>query len=347
MRVSAGPQTAARGPALGERRAPPRNVVALFTGGTISMRVDPDAGGAVPALTAEEILASARGIERAASVWPEQWGRYPGPHMTLARQWALRGRLAELVADPGVDGVVVTHGTDTLEETAYLVARSLETPKPVVFTGAMRSSSDLGWDGPQNLLDAVRVAAAAESAAHGVLVVMGSRIFAALEDAKTHTHQLDAFEAPGLGPLGAVDEERVFYRRRLLNAPPVIVPAAPAEPVDIVTTWAGADARLLDASREAGALGVVVAAMGRGNVPPEVVPGVERWVASGRPVVITSRAASGRVGQTYAYPGGGRRLYELGALFAGARRPAQARIDLMLAVGAGYGADALRALFAG
>lgn len=334
-------------PPIAERRGPPRSVVALFTGGTISMRIDVVAGGAVPALSAAEILGSARGIERVASVWPEQWGRYPGPHMTVARQWALRARIAELVADPAVDGVVVTHGTDTLEETAYLVARSLDVTKPVVFTGAMRSSSDLGWDGPQNLLDAVRVAAAPESAGHGVLVVMGGRIFAALEEAKTHTHELDAFEAPGLGPLGIVDEEQVLYRRRLLNAAPVIAPDAPAEPVDIVTTWAGADARLLDASREGGALGVVVAAMGRGNVPPEVVPGIERWVASGRPVVITSRAPRGRVGQTYAYPGGGRKLYEAGALFAGARRPAQARIDLMLALGAGYGADALRRLFDG
>jgi L-asparaginase len=87
--------------------------------------------------------------------------------------------------------------------------------------------------------------------------------------------------------------------------------------------------------------------MGRGNVPPEVVPGIERWVASGRPVVITSRAARGRVGQTYAYVGGGRKLYEMGALFAGARRPAQARIDLMLALGGGADRDALRTMFDG
>jgi L-asparaginase len=347
VRVSGARADTAGQPAVAERRRSPRSVVALFTGGTISMRVDARAGGAVPSLTAEEILGAARGIERVASVWPEQWGRFPGPHITVARQWALRNRIAELVADPAVDGVVVTHGTDTLEETAYLVARSVDAAKPVVFTGAMRSASDLGWDGPQNLLDAVRVAAEPASVGHGVLVVMGSRIFAALEDAKTHTHQLDAFESPGLGPLGVVDEERVFYRRRLLNPPPVLAPPGPAEPVDIVTTWAGADSRLLDASRESGALGVVVAAMGRGNVPPEVVPGIARWVESGRPVVISSRATRGRVGQTYAYPGGGRKLHELGALFAGARRAAQARVDLMLALGAGYGPDALRALFDG
>lgn len=322
-------------------------VIALFTGGTISMRVDPAAGGAVPALSADEILAAARGVEDVADVRAEPWGRFPGPHMTVERQWALRHRIAVLLDDPLVDGLVVTHGTDTLEETAYLVARSLVTSKPVVFTGAMRSASDLGWDGPQNLLDAVRVAAAPASAGQGTLVVMGGRIFAALEDTKGHTHQLDAFEAPGLGPLGAIDEERVLFRRRLVNVPPTIVPPALAEPVDIVGSWSGSDARLLDASRASGARGVVLAAMGRGNVPPAMVPGIARLIEAGRPVVVASRAPRGRVGQTYAYPGGGRKLWEMGAMFAGARRPAQARIDLMLALGAGYDATALGALFDG
>ena len=118
----------------------------LFTGGTISMRHDPAAGGAVPALGARDILAATRGVEDVAELEPEDWGRLPGPHMTPERQWALRGRIAALVARPDVEGVVVTHGTDTLEETAYLVARSVPADKPVVFTGAMRSSSDLGWD---------------------------------------------------------------------------------------------------------------------------------------------------------------------------------------------------------
>jgi L-asparaginase len=179
----------------------------------------------------------------------------------------------------------------------------------------------------------------------GTLVVMGGRIFAALEDTKSHTHMLDAFEAPGLGPLGVVDEGRVIFRRWLRDTPATLAPPAPAEPVDIVTAWAGCDSRLLDASRDGGAAGVVIAAMGRGNVPPEMVPGVERWVAAERPVVIASRAGRGRVGQTYAYPGGGRRLHEAGALFAGSRRPQQARVDLMLALGAGLAPEAMRALF--
>ena len=341
MRVSAPASRDAVDPNSARRS----RVVAVFTGGTISMRVDPAAGGAVPALSADEILTAARGVEDVADVRAEAWGRFPGPHMTVERQWALRHRIAVLLDDPAVDGLVVTHGTDTLEETAYLVARSLVTTKPVVFTGAMRAASDLGWDGPQNLLDAVRVAATPESAGHGTLVVMGGRIFAALEDTKAHTHQLDAFEAPGLGPLGTIDEDRVLFRRQLIGVRTPITPAAPAHPIDIVATWAGCDARLLDAALDSGALGVVLAAMGRGNIPPAMVPGVARFLDAGRPVIIASRAPRGRVGQTYAYPGGGRKLWEMGALFAGARRPAQARIDLMLALGAGYDDAALGALF--
>lgn len=320
-------------------------VVALFTGGTISMRLDEAAGGAVPSLSAEEILAHARGIEHVADVVPEQWGRFPGPHMTTVRQWALRARVAELLADDAVAGVVITHGTDTLEETAYLLARSLPREKPVLFTGAMRAASDLGYDGPQNLIDAVRVAAHPDARGQGTLVCMGGEVLAALEDTKVHTHSLGAFEAPGLGPLAVIDDDRVIFQRALVHVPAPLAPAALAEPVDIVATWAGCDARLLDAARASGARGVVVAAMGRGNVPPEMVPGIERCVAAGVPVVIASRAGRGHVGRTYAYPGGGRKLHDLGAIFAGKRRPQQARLELMLALGAGLEGAALRALF--
>ncbi len=308
------------------------------------MRVDRASGGAVPSLSAHEILAAAPGIDRIADVRAEQWGAFPGPHMTLARQWELRNRIAALVADDACDGIVVTHGTDSLEETAYLVARSVATHKPIVFTGAMRSADDLGWDGPVNLIDAVRVAAHPEAAALGTVVVMGSRIFAALEDAKTHTHDLAAFEAPGGGPLGIIDDGRVFIRRVLRNAPAVLAPEMPVGPVDIVTAWSDCDSRLLDASRESGARAVVVAAMGRGNVPPEMVPGIERWIADGKAVVVASRTGQGRVSQTYAYPGGGRRLHALGAIFAGARRPQQARVDLVLGLGVGLSVDGLRAV---
>lgn len=329
-------------------------IVLIFTGGTISMRHDATAGGAVPSLTGRDILALAPGLGELAALEIDDWGAFPGPHMTIDRIWALRRRVVEHLARPEVQGIVITHGTDSLEESAYLMARSLETEKPVVFTGAMRTSSDLGWDGPGNLGAAVRVAASEDAGGCGVVVVMSDRIFTALDVTKAHTHVLDAFDSPGLGPLGVIDDDRVIFRRSLPAPPSILLPAAPATPVDIVYAFAGADSRLLDASREPigtggsdranGGRGVVIAAMGRGNVPPEMVGGIQRWIDDGKPVVITSRSLRGRVGCTYGYVGGGRRLAEMGAIFAGPRRPQQARIDVMLALGAGLSIAEIRDL---
>jgi L-asparaginase len=318
-------------------------IVILFTGGTIAMRSDPRAG-AQPSLTPAEILQATKGIRAITGIETEEWGQFPGPHMTVERMWALRNRIVEHLARPEVEGVVITHGTDTLEESAYLVARSTTTDKPIVFTGAMRTVNDLGWDGPANLFEAVQVAASPETKGFGVMVVIGGQIFAALDTTKTNTHLLDAFESPGLGPLGVLDEGELILRREMPPSPPTLNPNGLATPVDIIFVAAGSDTRLLDAARES-AKGVVLAAMGRGNVPPAMVPGIQRWVADRKPVVITSRTQGGRVGHTYGYPGGGRRLEEMGAIFGGSRRAQQARIDLILALGCGMGDAELRTMF--
>jgi L-asparaginase len=210
----------------------------------------------------------------------------------------------------------------------------------------MRTASDLGWDGPVNLLDSVRVAASPDARGFGAMVVIGGRVYTGLDVTKSHTHLLDAFESPGLGPVGVIDDGAVIFRRALPPQPSLLTPAAPGGPVDIVYAYAGADDRLLDASR-ATANGLVLAAMGRGNVPPAMVPGIARWVSEGKPVVIASRAQRGRVGETYAYEGGGRRLHAMGTILAGGRRPHQARIDLLLALGAGLKLDAIREVFEG
>lgn len=309
-------------------------IVLVFTGGTISMRHDPAAGGAVPALAGRDILQLVPQLNDIAELEIDDFGAFPGPHMTTDRMWDLRNRIAGHTRRPEVEGVVVTHGTDSLEESAYLVARSLDSEKPIVFTGAMRTSSALGWDGPANLGAAVLVAASDVARGFGVLVVMNDRVYPGLDVTKAHTHMLDAFESPGLGPLGVVDDGRVVFRRAIPSAYDTVEVAQLGGPVDIVYAYAGADSRLLDAARPEGR-GVVVAGMGRGNVPPAMVPGIERWLSEIKPVVVASRALRGRVGHTYGYHGGGRRLHELGAIFAGSRRPQQARIDLMLALGAG------------
>lgn len=306
-------------------------VVVFATGGTISMKLDSEWGGAVPRLSGAEILAFVPGVEEAAEVEVREFGRYPGPHMTIERMWELRAAVLTALGE-GAEGVVVTHGTDTIEETAYLLDRSLPSDVPVVVTGAMRNSSELSWDGPLNLMSAVEVAASPESRGRGTMVVMDERIIQGAEVVKTHTDESGTFRSPNWGPLGIADKGHVLYYRESRRAP-VLAPEAPVTPVDLVKVVAGADSRLVEAGLDTGARGIVLEALGRGNVPPAVVPGVRRWAEAGRPVVVTSRSQRGRVLDTYAYAGGGHELREMGAIFADHLTGQQARIELMLALG--------------
>ncbi|MET0396559.1 MAG: asparaginase [Longimicrobiaceae bacterium] len=306
-------------------------ILLITTGGTISMRVDPERGGAVPTLSGEEIVRMVPGIDRVARLEVREFGKLPGPHMTIERMWELRAEILRAVQE-GFEAVVVTHGTDTIEETAYLLDRSLPAVVPVVLTGAMRNSSELSWDGPVNLMSAVQVAASPESRGRGTMVAMDERMVQGAEVVKTHTEEFGTFQSPNWGPLGIVDKGHVLYYRESRRKP-TLAPDAPVTPVDLVKIVAGADARLIEASLESGARGIVLEALGRGNVPPEVVPGVRRWTEAGRPLVVTSRSLRGRVLDTYAYMGGGHVLREMGAIFADHLTGQQARIELMLALG--------------
>jgi L-asparaginase len=310
-------------------------IVIFATGGTISMRRDPERGGAVPTLTGREILEAVPGVEEIAELRVREFGRFPGPHMTIERMWELRAAILAAVED-GAEGVVVMHGTDTIEETAYLLDRSLPPEVPVAITGAMRNSSELSWDGPLNLVSAVRVAAAPGSHGRGTMVVMDERIIQGAEVVKTHTEEAGTFRSPNWGPLGITDKGHVLYYRESRRRP-VLAPEAPVLPVDLVKVTAGADARLVEASLESGAHGIVLEALGRGNVPPAVVPGVRRWTEAGKPVVVSSRSQRGRVLDTYAYAGGGHELREMGCIFADHLTGQQARIELMLALGVAGG----------
>lgn len=309
----------------------PERIVLITTGGTISMREDEEMGGAVPALTGAEILARVPGWEEVGSVDVREFGQFPGPHMTVERMWALRSAVLEAI-EGNVTGVVITHGTDTIEETAYLLDRSLDVRTPVVVTGAMRNISELSWDGPANLMAALRVAAAGEARGRGVMVVIDDRIVQGSEVVKTHTEEFGTFQSPNWGPLGIVDKGSVLLYRESRRKP-VVEPDAPEVPVDLIKVVAGADSRLIDASLATGAKGIVIEALGRGNVPPAVVPGLRRWAEAGKPVVITSRSLRGRVLDTYAYAGGGHELREMGVIFADHLTGQQARIEVMLSLG--------------
>lgn len=308
-----------------------RRVALIATGGTISMGQDEAAGGAVPQMTGEQILEHVPGWGSVAHVEVSEFGRYPGPHMTIDRMWGLRASVLQ-AAGAGCKGIVITHGTDTIEETAYLLDRSIAVDAPIVITGAMRNRSELSWDGPANLMTALQVASAPAAEGRGVLVVMDERIIQGAEVVKTHTEEFGTFESPNWGPVGIVDKGRVlFYRESRRRA--ILEPEAPVQPVDLVKVVAGADSRLVEASLDSGARGVVIEALGRGNVPPAVVPGIRRWTVAEKPVVITSRSLRGRVLDTYAYDGGGHELREMGVIFGDHLTGQQARIELMLALG--------------
>ncbi len=313
----------------------------LFTGGTISMQRDERAGGNVPAHDGAALVRFAPELVRVAPFRIEDWGKYPACHLGPAQLFALRNRVREVAREAGrgeVRGVVVTHGTDTLEETAYLLARTVEPAVPVVLTGAMRTADTADWDGPRNLADAARVAAHPASRGRGTMVVFAGKVFAGHQAAKTETVGLDAFSAPHGGPIGEVRGDEVHF-----FAPPT--PPSTLDPphlgarVALVPAVIGDQGELLDLARP-GHDGVVLLAFGSGNVPPGMLPAIRRWCGEGKPVVLASRCLTGEVTPLYAFPGGGATLVREGVIPAGPRTASQARMELVisLSAGVGYGA---------
>jgi L-asparaginase len=306
----------------------------LFTGGTISMQRDAAAGGNVPAHRGEALVRLAPGIERIAPYRLEDWARMPACHFDQARLWAMRERVREVSESGEVTGIVITHGTDILEETAYLLDRTLDRRVPVALTGAMLTSSDDGWDGPRNLHDAVVVAASPSSSGRGAMVVFAGRVFAGRSAVKTHATDVEAFSAPHAGAIGRVTDGTVTWTAATESAPgPIRLDALRAR-VAQVPMVIGDDGGLLDLARP-GHDGVVVEAFGSGNVPPGAVAAIGRWLDEGKPVVLASRCWWGRVTPVYAFDGGGARTTAMGAIPAGPRTPSQARMELTIALSAG------------
>lgn len=306
----------------------------LFTGGTISMQRDADAGGNVPAHGGEALVALAPGLEAITPYRIENWAKLPACHLGLDKLWALRQRIGEIARSGEVSGIVVTHGTDILEETAYLLARTLPPAVPVAITGAMLTSSDEGWDGPRNLLDAARVASTAASAGRGAMVVFHGEIFAGETAVKTHATAVAAFSAPHGRPVGRVAAGRVSYDGPPAERPAPVSPDGLGARVALVSLVVGDDGTMLDLARPEHD-GVVVVAFGSGNMPPGAVPAVRRWLDEGKPVVLATRCPMGEVTPIYAFEGGGARTVALGAIPAGPRSPSQARMELVLALSAG------------
>jgi len=319
---------------------PVREVTVLAAGGTIGMT---GADGAVPELDAGAIVAAVPELAGLAGLQARTLGAWPGVHVMPADALAIaRAAVAEAAADRGV---VVTHGTDTLEETAVLCDLLHGGDAPIVLTGAIRPASATGADGPANLLDAVRTAGSAAAAGRGALVCFGGELHAARAVRKTDSVSPRAFTSPRTGPVGRVAEEHVEVWAAPPRRPPLPVSQLEAR-VEIVPAALGADGAMVDAALAAGADGLVVVVLGAGHAPPEFLAACRR-AARAVPVIACVRPERGRLLRgTYGFAGGERDVREAGLICAPSLSPAAARITLLACLGAGHSRVATAAVFA-
>jgi L-asparaginase len=320
-------------------------VAVLFTGGTISMVVDPAAGGKVPTLDGAAILTRAPGIEDIADLVAIDLGRTPASHFTFPKLFEIAGEIRRCQADPSIDGVVVVQGTDVIEETAFLWDLVLEGETPVIVTGAMRAASDPNDDGPDNMRNAVRCAASAALRGMGVQVVLDATINPADCVTKTHAGALDSFQSLDTGPLGRVIDGWVALDRERGPRRTLATDRA-AEGVPLLTAHVAMDGTLLDAAAALRPPAIVVEATGAGNTAAGLVDAAGRAIEEGIVVAFTTRCPAGAASAAYAFPGGGATWLRAGALLAGHLSGPKTRIALALGLGAGLDRSGLAALLA-
>ncbi|MCU4234467.1 asparaginase [Staphylococcus aureus] len=306
-----------------------KHLLVIHTGGTISM--SQDQSNKVVTNDTNPISMHQDVINQYAQIDELNPFNVPSPHMTIQHVKQLKEIILEAVTNKYYDGFVITHGTDTLEETAFLLDLILGIEQPVVITGAMRSSNEIGSDGLYNYISAIRVASDEKARHKGVMVVFNDEIHTARNVTKTHTSNTNTFQSPNHGPLGVLTKDRVQfhhmpYRQQALenvndklNVP--LVKAYMGMPGDIFSFY----------SRE-GIDGMVIEALGQGNIPPSALEGIQQLVSLNIPIVLVSRSFNGIVSPTYAYDGGGYQLAQQGFIFSNGLNGPKARLKLLVAL---------------
>lgn len=309
-----------------------KKILVVFTGGTFSMMIDQSTGGAIPRYSGGELLDMIPQAKRLAEIDYYDFGKYPGPHVTPKLMLQLSQKIKQLLAEKHYDGVIVTHGTDTLEETAYFLDLTINTEIPIVMIGSMKNSSEPDWDGPRNLIDAIHICLNDNSKNLGVLVCLNGEINAASEVTKIYSDSVESFKSLDFGSLGFVQNGRVIYNR-LPHYLEKIETDVIDDNVDMLTVYAGMNEKFFKFSADSGASGIVVEALGVGNVPPPAFEGIKYAVEKGIPVVLTSRCPAGETDYIYSYPGAGKHLHDLGVIFADYINGQKARIKLIIVLG--------------
>lgn len=263
-----------------------------------------------------------------ANITTRHFANLPSPHMTPDIMLRLAHFIESELAKEHYDGVVITHGTDTLEETAYFLHLTLGAPIPIVLTGAMRSSNEVGSDGEFNLITALRVAVSEAARGKGVLVVFNGEIHSAFNVTKTHTSSVDTFKSVHFGNLGMVTKDHVYlFNTPLLKQTHMVTSLS--KRVAVLKVYAGMEPDLLLAVKQLGYDGLVLEVLGQGNVPPSIVDAIAELITV-MPIVIVSRCFNGIVQDVYGYTGGGQQLKELGVIFSNGLNSQKARLKLMV-----------------
>ena len=315
------------------------------TGGTIASRYDPKIGGVVAAASTEELIAAVPELRDIAEIHAVEHSKVNSPCIDTATVFALRDTLRKLLADEKVAGAVVTHGTATLEETAYMIDITLGASKPVVVTGSQRDFDEKDSDGPRNLLYAVKIAADPASVERGVLVALGGEIHSAREAVKSHTYSINAFTSRDAGRIGMVSKEGVIYFSRPERRVHLEVDHVKTN-VQFVVLTQGSQDLLLRACIQNRVDGIVVDGAGAGNLNLPFYHGVCDALREGIPVVISSRHLAGPPHPSKGYPGSLRSVVQHGAISAGYLSGVKARILLMVALAHTRDREELRDIFA-
>jgi L-asparaginase len=329
-RVFAAPHVAEAQASGAPQGALPR-VVVLATGGTIASRFDPAIGALTPSTTGADLVRAVPGLDKIAAVEVEQIANIGSSDMTPEIWRQLARRTNDLLSRENINGVVVTHGTDTLEETAYFLDLTVTSPKPVVIVGAQRAASYFDSDGPRNLLNAIRVASSSEAVGKGALVVMNGQINAAREVTKTNTIEVETFRTLEFGALGVADLGAVrFYRAPLRRQTIALSDSQPLARVEIISQYAGADGRVISLLLQQGGIdGLVVEGFGLGHVTAGTLPAIKEARQRGIPVVLSTRVYTGRTVPLYDRDV---QLQQLGCVRADNLSAQKARVLLMLAL---------------
>lgn len=320
-----------------------KRILIVNTGGTISMYEDPNTHTVAPKEEAPLINLMPY-LTPHADVEMIDVMNIPSPHMTLQLMAELFHKLDSWQKSGKYDGFVITHGTDTLEETAYFLHLVWPHQEPIVVTGAMRSSNELGADGPMNLVHSVRVAASDKTVGKGVVIVFNDEVHSAHYVTKTHTSNPATFQSPGIGPIGLITKKDIIYLYGLPDKKSLSIQQV-TKRVPLVKMVTGFDTELLTCLRQQKMDGLVVEAFGAGNVPPTVSRELQQWIDGDIPVVIVSRCFQGIVQDIYNYEGGGGQLKDMGVIFCNGLNGQKARIKLLIALEQDWTKDELRAYF--